>query len=71
MGSVIYHERHVRAVADILALASILPTYYVQLRWIWLAVLGVNLLKSSFTGLCPFEMIRKKTGVKESSNDAC
>ena len=58
-------ERIVRAVAGTIVLTSITLAYTVNINWLWLGVfVGVNLLQSSFTRICPLEMILKVAGVK-------
>jgi len=38
-----------------------------NVNWLWFtAFVGLNLLQSGFTQLCPLEIILKKIGVKES-----
>lgn len=58
-------ERIVRAVAGTIVLVSLMLAFYVNLHWLWLGVfVGVNLLQSSFTKICPLEKILAKVGVK-------
>jgi hypothetical protein len=42
-----------------------------SLSWLWLtAFIGLNLLQSGFTGVCPPEKLLKKMGFKEGGS-AC
>ncbi len=62
-------ERIVRAVAGTIVLASILLTYFVNINWMWLGVfVGVNLVQSSFTKVCPLEKILDAFETKRDSN---
>jgi Inner membrane protein YgaP-like, transmembrane domain len=39
---------------------------FVSANWLWFtAFVGANLLQSSFTRLCPLEMVLKRLGVRE------
>ena len=59
-------ERIVRAVAGSFMLISILLTYYISNNWLWLGVfVGVNLLQSSFSKVCPLNFILDAFGVKD------
>ncbi len=63
-------ERIVRAVAGSLTLTSIILTYYVSSNWLWLGVfVGLNLLQSSFTRICPLEYILNAAGVKDKTEE--
>jgi Protein of unknown function (DUF2892) len=58
-------ERIVRAVAGTMVLASIILTYFFGMPWLWLGVfVGINLLQSSFTRVCPLEKILDAAGVE-------
>jgi hypothetical protein len=64
--------------AGTFVLASLLLAHYHSPSWLWFtAFVGFNLLQSSFTNFCPFEMVLKKTGVggscrkTEQSGDSC
>jgi len=53
-----------------LALGVQASALFHSVNWLWFtAFVGANLLQSSFTGLCPLEMILKKLGMK--SGAAC
>ena len=58
-------ERIVRAVAGTFVLTSIALAHFVNINWLWLAVVvGANLLQSSFTKFCPLEKILDALGVE-------
>ncbi|WP_276372643.1 DUF2892 domain-containing protein [Chryseolinea sp. H1M3-3] len=58
-------ERIVRAVAGSMVLISITLAYFVSIYWLGLtAFVGLNLLQSSFTQICPLEKILDKVGVE-------
>lgn len=57
-------ERIIRAVAGTFVLASLALGYWVHAGFfLFTAFVGFNLLQSSFTGICPLELILKKAGV--------
>ena len=57
-------ENIVRAVAGTFVLASVTLGYFHSPYWfLFTAFVGVNLLQSAFTGLCPLESILEKFGV--------
>ncbi|MDD4736231.1 MAG: DUF2892 domain-containing protein [Kiritimatiellae bacterium] len=59
-------EDGVRIMAGGVILLSAVLTHWVDGRWLWLAVfVGVNLIQSVFTGICPAASILKKAGLKE------
>jgi hypothetical protein len=61
-------EMILRRFAGSFILVSLLLAYFHSLYWLWFtAFVGFNLLQSSFTNLCPLEMILKKIGVGQSS----
>jgi hypothetical protein len=56
-------ELIIRRVAGIFVLASVALAHYHNPNWLWFtAFVGFNLLQSSFTRLCPLEIILKKLG---------
>ena len=58
-------DRVVLAFAGSMLLLSLLLTYYVSPYFVWLTVfVGLNLLQSAFTGVCPAAAIFRKFGVK-------
>lgn len=60
-------ERIIRAVAGGLVLISLVLGYFVDPAWFLIAVfVGFNLFQSSFTKICPLEMILKSAGVKDT-----
>ena len=57
-------ESIVYIVAGSLILTSLALSYWVDQRWLLLAILvGLNLFQSGFTGFCPLERILLKLGV--------
>jgi hypothetical protein len=62
-------ERIVRMVAGTLVVASLALGHWVSPWWFLLtALVGLNLLQSSFTGFCLLEIILKKSGVKSDAD---
>ena len=58
-------DRSVVAFAGIMVLLSVVLTVWVSPLFVWLTVfVGVNLLQSAFTGLCPAAMVFRRLGVK-------
>jgi hypothetical protein len=54
-------ENMIRILAGTLVLISLLLSITVSINWLFLAAfVGLNLIQSAFTGLCPAEMILKK-----------
>lgn len=59
-------ERIIRAVAGTFVLASLALGYWVHAGFfLFTAFVGFNLLQSSFTGICPLEIILKKAGAAQ------
>lgn len=59
-------DRDVLAFAGVRVLPSVALTVWVSPLWIWFTMfIGLNLLHSAFTGVCPAAAIFKKLGVKE------
>ncbi len=57
-------EMIIRRFAGSFILASLLLAHYHNVNWLWFtAVVGFNLLQSSFTNFCPLEMILRRLGV--------
>ncbi len=53
----------VRVVAGVMIVLSLLLTYWVHGAFAWLTLLiGLNLIQSAFTGICPAEMLLKRFG---------
>ncbi len=51
--------------AGTVVLASLLLAHSRAGRWLWrTAFVGANLLQSSFTGLCPLAILRRRLGLK-------
>ncbi len=65
-------DRAVLAFAGLMVLVSLALTQLVS-PWWWLltAFVGLNLLQSSFTGLCPAAMIFRKLGVGRGEPAGC
>jgi hypothetical protein len=65
-------DRAVLAFAAVMVLVSLALTQLVS-PWWWLltAFVGLNLLQSSFTGLCPAAMIFRKLGVGRGEPSGC
>ncbi|MEL3922986.1 DUF2892 domain-containing protein [Aeromonas enteropelogenes] len=58
-------DNGVRIVAGCMLLLSLALTHWVHPGFVWLSVfVGVNLIQSAFTGLCPAAMILKRMGFK-------
>lgn len=56
-------ENGVRVVAGAMVLLSLMLTVMVHPNFIWLtAFVGVNLIQSAFTGICPAAYVLKKLG---------
>jgi len=65
-------ERIVRAVAGTFVLTSILLAHFVHINWLWLGVfVGVNLLQSSFTKICPLNNILDALGIAKEDKSCC
>jgi hypothetical protein len=64
-------ERYVRVLAGTFVLASVALGYWMHPGWFLMtAFVGLNLVQSAFTGLCPPEMILRRFGVP-SAGDGC
>ncbi|MBY8170277.1 DUF2892 domain-containing protein [Vibrio fluvialis] len=58
-------DNGVRVIAGSMVLLSLIFTFYVHPNFIWLTVfVGVNLIQSAFTGICPAAYFLKKLGFK-------
>ncbi|APZ43601.1 YgaP family membrane protein [Acidihalobacter ferrooxydans] len=58
-------DRIVFAFAGTVIIVSVLLAHFASGYWLWLtAFVGLNLLQSAFTGLCPLAKILKAIGVK-------
>ncbi|MEH0759057.1 DUF2892 domain-containing protein [Vibrio sp. 16] len=56
-------ENAIRVLAGSMVLLSVILTVTVHSEFVWLTVfVGVNLLQSAFTGLCPAAYFLKKLG---------
>ncbi len=70
-------ERIIRIMAGAFILLSMALAHFTgqvdlgQLSWLWFtAFIGLNLLQSGFTGVCPPEFLLRKMGFKEGGG-AC
>jgi hypothetical protein len=70
-------ERMIRIMAGAFILLSVALAHFMgqadlsQLSWLWFtAFIGLNLLQSGFTGVCPPEFLLRKLGFKEGGS-AC
>ncbi|NNF25459.1 MAG: DUF2892 domain-containing protein [Rhodobacteraceae bacterium] len=58
-------DRAVLAFAGAMVLLSVVLTLYVSPLWMWFTVfIGLNLLQSAFTGVCPAASFFRWMGVK-------
>ena len=54
-------EYIIRRIAGILVIGGVVMAYLVSMLWLLLPLfVGINLLQSSFTKFCPFDLILKK-----------
>ncbi|MCH8466727.1 MAG: DUF2892 domain-containing protein [Roseinatronobacter sp.] len=61
-------DRAVLAFAGVMVLISLVLTNLVSPLFIWFTVfIGLNMIQSAFTGLCPAAMVFRKLGFKEGS----
>lgn len=61
-------ERAVLLFAGLMILASLALTYFVSPWWMLLTgFVGLNLVQSSFTGLCPAAMVFRKLGLRSGT----
>jgi hypothetical protein len=70
-------ERIIRSMAGVFILLSLALAHFTgqadmtSLSWLWFtAFVGLNLLQSGFTGVCPPEKLLKKMGFQEGGS-AC
>jgi len=68
-------ERALRILAGFMILLSLALAHFTgqvdmaSLSWLWFtAFIGLNLLQSGFTGVCPPEKLLKKMGFKEGGS---
>ncbi|EHH1242773.1 DUF2892 domain-containing protein [Vibrio parahaemolyticus] len=58
-------ENAVRVFAGTMVLVSVILTVFVHSNFIWFTVLiGVNLIQSAYTGICPAAYFLKKFGFR-------
>jgi hypothetical protein len=54
--------------AGVMVLLSVVLTAYVSPLFVWFTVfIGLNLIQSSFTGVCPAAMVFRAMGVKKGA----
>jgi len=64
-------ENGVRILAGSMILLSVVLVQFVHPGFIWLTIfVGVNLVQSAFTGICPAVFFLKKLGFKSSSDSS-
>ncbi len=57
-------DNGVRVLAGSMILLSVILTVFVHPNFVWLTVfVGVNLIQSAFTGICPAAYFLKKLGL--------
>jgi Protein of unknown function (DUF2892). len=60
-------ENAVRVIAGSMVLLSVVLTLTVHSQFVWLTVfVGVNLIQSAFTGICPAAFFLKKLGLRHA-----
>ena len=71
-------ERFIRILAGAFILLSLGLAHFTgqidltSVSWLWFtAFIGLNLLQSGFTGICPPEKLLKKTGFQEGGGACC
>ncbi|MCX8762465.1 YgaP family membrane protein [Vibrio parahaemolyticus] len=58
-------ENAVRVFAGTMVLVSVILTVFVHSNFIWFTVfIGVNLIQSAYTGICPAAYFLKKIGFR-------
>lgn len=58
-------DRSVLAFAGTMVLLSVLLTWTVSVYFLWLTVfVGLNMIQSAFTGICPAAYVFRRLGVK-------
>ncbi|HCG5090829.1 TPA: DUF2892 domain-containing protein [Vibrio parahaemolyticus] len=58
-------ENAVRVFAGTMVLVSVILTVFVHSNFIWFTVfIGVNLIQSAYTGICPAAYFLKKLGFR-------
>lgn len=64
-------ENGIKVFAGTMVLVSVLLTYFVHLGFLWFTVfIGVNLIQSAFTGICPAAFFVKKCGCRDDLSTA-
>jgi hypothetical protein len=64
-------ERYIRILAGTLVIIGVVLTWSVSIYWLLLPLfVGVNLVQSAFTGICPAENILRRLGVAGGAGGA-
>ena len=65
-------EHAIRILAGTMVLISISLAHWVSQWWLLLsAFVGLNLIQSAFTGLCPAENVLRKLGLGKEGSNCC
>lgn len=65
-------DNAIRVLAGTMVLISISLAHWVSEWWLLLtAFVGVNLIQSAFTGLCPAEHILRRLGIGKGGSSCC
>lgn len=60
-------DKAIRVLAGTMILLSLVLTWFVDPRFVWLtAFVGINLIQSAFTGICPAVFFLRKLGFKDT-----
>ena len=61
-------ENGIKVFAGVMVLVSVVLIHFVHYGFIWFTVfIGVNLIQSAFTGICPAAFFVKKCGCKDKA----
>lgn len=59
-------DNAIRVLAGSMVLLSVLLTWFVSPLFVWLTVfVGLNLIQSAFTGICPAVWLLRRLGFKQ------
>ncbi len=62
-------ENGVRVIAGTMVLVSVALVHFVSPWWLlFTAFIGLNLIQSAFTGICPATTLLRKLGLKDVPN---
>lgn len=65
-------ENAIRILAGMFVLTGVGLAHWVNPHWIWLAAfVGLNLIQSAFTGICPAETVLRKLGIVKNGTKRC